>query len=271
MALLPTNCLNAVVSVGIGDDPAQRIWVGTGFFYGTKVKDQDKYQVFLITNKHVLQGVDSVWLRFNKTSVQESEDYRLILKNADTGAQQWSSHPTVDVAACGFILINQIQEAGYDAGFLAADTLAETKQELKSRGATEGDGIFLLGFPMSLIGQERRYVICRSGYIARIQDMHEGLNNQYLVDAMVFPGNSGGPVISRPQLSSLQGTQAVHTAKLIGIVTSYVPYQDVAESRQTRRVRVVFEENSGLAVVLPIDYVNEVAKLERDRLIPPDP
>jgi len=234
MALLPTNFLNAVVSIGVGDDPAQRIWVGTGFFYGIKMKDQDGYQVFLITNKHVLEGADSVWLRFNKTSVQESDDYRLILKDAATGNQEWSSHPTVDVAARGFILINQMQEAGYDAGFFSADTSADTKQDLKSRGATEGDGIFLLGFPMNLVGQERRYVICRSGYIARIQDMHEDLSNQYLVDAMVFPGNSGSPVISRPQLSSLEGTQAVHTPKLIGIVKSYVPYQDVAESRQTR-------------------------------------
>lgn len=39
---------------------------------------------------------------------------------------------------------------------------------------------------------------------------------------------------------------------------SYETYKDVAISRQTRRPRIVFEENSGLASVIPVDRVNEL-------------
>ena len=269
MALLPSNSMNCVVSIGIGNDPATRRWIGTGFFYGITAEAEDGYLVFLITNKHVLEGSNQVWLRFNKTSSQESNDYPVVLRDAASGAPRWSAHPTEDVAAFGFILTDQMREAGYDIGFFSDDSMvAEKKQDLKNRGATEGDGIFLLGFPMGLIGQERRYVMCRTGCIARIQDMHEGLSDQFLVDAMVFPGNSGGPVISKPQLTSLQNTQKVTRSKLMGIVQAYVPYREVAVSKQTGHDRVIFEENSGLAVVLPVDFVDEVARLENARLTP---
>ena len=42
------------------------------------------------------------------------------------------------------------------------------------------------------------------------------------------------------------------------MVQSYVPYQDVAISVQTKRARITFDENSGLASVIPVDRVNEL-------------
>ena len=42
---------------------------------------------------------------------------------------------------------------------------------------------------------------------------------------------------------------------MIGVVAAYLPYHDIAISQQTRRPRIVFEENSGLASIVPIDRV----------------
>jgi hypothetical protein len=75
-----------------------------------------------------------------------------------------------------------------------------------------------------------------------------------LIDALVFPGNSGGPVITRPELTSIEGTKRQNNAYLLGVVRAYVPYQDVAISQQTGRPRIAFEENSGLAEVIPMDF-----------------
>jgi hypothetical protein len=47
-------------------------------------------------------------------------------------------------------------------------------------------------------------------------------------------------------------------SKAFGVVTSRVHYQDVAVSQQTGRSRIVFEENSGLATVFPIEYVQSM-------------
>src|ERR1019366_8874960 len=57
-----------------------------------------------------------------------------------------------------------------------------------------------LGFPLQLVGGERNYVIVRHGTIARIGDMLAGTNKNFLVDTFIFPGNSGGPVILKPEM-----------------------------------------------------------------------
>jgi S1-C subfamily serine protease len=121
----------------------------------------------------------------------------------------------------------------------------------------EGDGAYALGFPMGLVGEERNFVIVRQGSIARIRDALAGFSKEILVDVAIFPGNSGGPVVTKPEIAAIQGTLAQTTAYLLGVVKGYIPYLDVAISTQTKKPRIIFEENSGLAAVIPIDYVIE--------------
>jgi hypothetical protein len=110
---------------------------------------------------------------------------------------------------------------------------------------------------MNLAGVQKNYVIVRQGVIARIAEMLDGISNTFMIDTLVFPGNSGGPVVLKPEMFAIDGTKPQTNANLIGVVTSYRPYTDIAISPQTGRPRIVFEENSGLAEVLPIDYVDE--------------
>jgi hypothetical protein len=71
---------------------------------------------------------------------------------------------------------------------------------------------------------------------------------EQLAFAARAPGNSGGPVIYSPALKIGQGLNSplINDEELIGIVSSFIPYQEPAISPQTQRVRVVFEENSDL-------------------------
>ena len=87
-----------------------------------------------------------------------------------------------------------------------------------------------------------------------------------LVDVLVFPGNSGGPVIICPSNLAIRGTKTIERADLVGIVKEYVSYTDVAISQQTRRPRIIFEENSGLAVVESVDSIMETVELANKRL-----
>ena len=95
--------------------------------------------------------------------------------------------------------------------------------------------------------------------------MLDHASRTFLIDAFVFPGNSGGPVVLRPEISAIQGTKNQSTAYLIGIVLSYMPYIDAAFSLQTHRTRVTFEENSGLAEILPTDYIDAAIKAYREK------
>jgi hypothetical protein len=137
------------------------------------------------------------------------------------------------------------------------------KRALINEEVAAGDAVFVLGFPMNLAGAQRNYVIVREGIVARITEMLEGASNTFMIDSFVFPGNSGGPVVLKPEAFSIQGTKSHNNAGLIGVVTSYRPYTDVAVSPQTNRPRVLFEENSGLADVVPIDYVEEAIRAWR--------
>ena len=112
MALLSPAFLDAVVAIGVGDDPATRHWVGTGFLYGALdskgENDQLSYLIFLITNEHVLRGHKNVWLKFNDSSGGGSFDYVVTLI-ASNGKKLWAQHSKADVAAT-FINANTLEK-----------------------------------------------------------------------------------------------------------------------------------------------------------------
>lgn len=272
MALLPPFFLDTVVAIGVGDDAPKRKWIGTGFIYGNAIVSDPptkptRYRLWLITNKHVLRDLSAIHVKFNSAQDTSSSDYPISLTASDK-ASLWVGHPDneTDVAAI-FLNAGFLHTAKRRFAFFSSDEHCLAKVGMKAQGLTEGDRCFVLGFPMGLVSQQRQYVICRSGIIARIRDYLEGHARDYLIDATVFPGNSGGPVILCPSALAITGTKPIQRSALIGIVKSYVPYIDVAVSPQTGRPRITFEENSGLASVEPLDAITETVQLAERQLV----
>lgn len=257
MALIPPFFLDCVVAIGIENANG---WIGTGFlvgrFFKTDEKNQNKYHIFLVTNKHVLDGKNSVKVRFNPHNSEPAKDYNIPL--VIDGNKTWTGHHRndIDVAAIN-INPNILEEEGMKFNFFRPDKHILHIEQMVEKGMAEGDFIYVLGFPMSLVNPDRQYVIVRLGSIARIRDVLEKRRNDFIVDSFVFPGNSGGPVVSKPEILSIEGTKPISTAYLIGIVSSFLTYPDVAISQQTKRKRIVFEENSGLSIVIPTDFIME--------------
>jgi S1-C subfamily serine protease len=261
MALIPPFFLDCVVAIGFDTAKGERQYVATGFLYGNFLKqdgEKKHYNVFLVTNKHVFEGAEVAWLRFNPEVDEPAREFGVDLLDAEK-KPLWLTHldPEVDLAVIPinplFLKENKIRFAYFRSELHIANRI----QALEI-GISEGDGVFVLGFPMGLIGEKRNFVIVRQGAIARIRDTLTGNSKEFLIDTTIFPGNSGGPVVTRPEFVSIQGTKAVSTAYLLGVVSSYVPYIDIAFSTQTKRPRITFEENSGLAAVVPIDYLVEI-------------
>jgi len=264
MALIPPFFLDCVVAIGFDAAKGERNYVATGFLYGDFLKREGEdrfYYLFLVTNKHVFEGAEAAWLRFNPEGDELARELSVRLLNADKKPIWFAHHdPEVDLAVIG-LNARVLQESKIRVSFFRSDTdIADRKKALEV-GISEGDGVFALGFPMGLIGEKRNFVIVRQGAIARIRDALAGIAKEFLIDTSIFPGNSGGPVISRPEVVSIEGTKAVSSAYLLGVVSSYIPYTDVAISPQTKRPRVTFEENSGLAAAVPIDYLVEIIGL----------
>lgn len=264
MALIPPFFLDTVVAIGTANTKGEKSWIGTGFLYGQLIADK-KYKVYLVTNKHVLEGKDFILVRFNPKTNDPSTDFPISLRQKNEQFT-WTSHPDpkIDIAVIN-INANLLKEKGMKFRFFESDTHISTISDMKNSETAEGDFIYVLGFPMGIVAHDRQNVICRNGTIARIRDLYEGRSNDYLIDSFIFPGNSGGPVISKPEFISIEGTKANTNASLIGIVKQYVPYHDVAYSHQTNRPRVIFEENSGLSLVVPADFIIGTIEFDQKR------
>ena len=273
MALIPPFFLDTVVAIGVNDDTSSRRWIGSGFIYGelvvnrTKEKhDKNSYMLWLVTNKHVLKGLRAIHIKFNSANEPDSKDYKVNLI-ARNGKPYWIGHPdeNIDVAVI-FISANILRQDSRSFSYFMSDRHIMNKKNLIDNKITEGDSVFVLGFPMGLVSQERQYVICRGGCIARIRDFLDNKSSDYMIDSPVFPGNSGGPVIISPSAYTIQGTKPIKQSCLVGIVKSYIPYKDSAISQQTLQPRIIFEENSGLTAVESVDSIEQTIRIAIKRL-----
>jgi S1-C subfamily serine protease len=264
LGLIPPFFFDCTVAIGVYDSSHEFQGIASGFLYGDfveKKEDKSVYKVFLVTNRHVLENRKEVVVRFNPVkSDEDARDYNLVLE--ENGKPLWLVHPNkdVDIAA---IRVNYtlLMEQKIQAAFFYSDKHVADIQKMNELGLMEGDGVYVLGFPLGIVGKKRNVVIARSGSVARIRDTLAEKGLEFLVDAFVFPGNSGGPVVSRAEITAVQGTKSQNASFLIGIVGSYLSYRDVAISRQTGKPRVIFEENSGLSRVHPVDFIIETIRL----------
>jgi hypothetical protein len=275
---LPVVFLDRVVAIGRKDTipgPNFGKWIGeaTGFldgdFKGKNSEQQDMSLPYLVTNRHVIEehiaATDGpLSVRFNQKSggpVREY-DFPLIVNGLPT----WRAHPDplVDVAV---VRLNGpwFEQNGikYDFFHSNFDTLSRVKA--KEIGLSEGYGVFVLGFPMNLVGTQQDYAVVRGGTIARVRDALDSpaTVKSFLIDSFIFPGNSGGPVVLRPEPTEAQfpgEKPPIRSAYLLGVVRGYLPYTDVAVSLQTRHPRVTFEENSGLTEVFSADCIDETIR-----------
>lgn len=263
MSLLPPVFIDAVIAIG-NPTTTDVQWVGSGFLYGAKEPmpsdelegSAQKYSLWLITNRHVVVGLNNPVIRFDASDSGQSIQIELA-----TVAEHpsWTCHsdPEFDVAAIR-LNINVVKRINAKLAFFEEEKSAATLKDLETLGVHEGNGGFILGFPLGLVDSTTGSVIARKSSIARIRNAYAGTSRVILVDGSVFPGNSGGPAIIHPEPFVITGTSPIQNAYLIGIVTSYVTYRDVAVSPKTGQQRVVFEENTGLTNVLSVDCINEV-------------
>ena len=263
-ALLPPAYLDAVVALGIPASNGSIQYKATGFLYGHPVGESGgEYRIFLITNRHVVEHIDMLKARFNRPMGSDSKIYDVPLRGND-GSMLWTGHPSSDVAAV-LISPKQLEKDGIKFTWIPGDRQLDLEQARELQ-ISEGDGIFVLGFPLGLAGKKRNYTIVRQGCIARIRDWLGGNSRTILIDATVFPGNSGGPVVTKPEIASIKGTKFNNSSRLIGMISRYLPYEDVAISAQTRKPRIIFQENSGLATVVPVDVIQETVDLAVKKL-----
>lgn len=274
MALIPPFFLDCVIAIGVRNQDGTNKWIGTGFLVGRFFEnegDKKRYHTFLVTNKHVLTGNKNIIVRFNPepSTAHTAKDYPIELVNAE-GKSIWIGHPSADVdVAIVYIKSAILRLDSRKFAYFRSDEHILSIKEMAEAEVSEGDFIYALGFPMGIVDPDMQYVIARSGIIARISNTLEGRYKDFIADLSNYPGNSGSPIVSKPEDLHIEGTKCLNKSYLLGILHSYIPYTDIAVSMQTGRPRITFEENSGLALVTPTDYIMETIEVYYKTLIEP--
>ena len=267
MSVIPKGFIDSVVAIGeetASGNANEKFWIGSGFIVSRKEETlPGKATFYIVTNKHVVKNKKRIYARFNDTGDSFVNDYPIDLYD-NNGYALFSAHPdeNTDIVAIQ-IIPNVLDEAKavWNAFDLSDHTL--TINQMMKTGVVEGSLVYNLGFPMNLVDIIKA-PICRLGCISRFIDTYIRQNEHptFLIDAHVFPGNSGGPVISRPEYISLRDTPNNTYANLIGIVSASILYKETLVSTQTGEPRMIQTENSGLTVVHPVDRIKEVVEIE---------
>ena len=269
MAIIPPFFMDAVVALGVEKPDGKKHWIGTGFLVGRKeADDPSELTVYVITNKHVVKNQRMLYVRFSNDGTEGVTDLPMQLLDKD-GTVRFSAHPSPEVDVVAIQIIPKvIVDNNLRLSCFELDSHALMLSQMQRTGVDEGSLVYALGFPMNLVSDSVKAPICRLGCISRVADAFLAPQSAtaFLVDAQAFPGNSGGPIVSRPEHISIENTPQNTSSNLVGILSAFIPYQEVLISQQTGKKRMVQEENSGLTIVHPVDRINEVVELEWARV-----
>ena len=160
MSLIPSSLLDTVVALGVPDQSGSVKFTATGFLYGHPVEKNEKggqqYWVFLVTNRHVIQNKTEFKVRFNSPMNASPKIYTLPVGNSP-GAIHWTLHPDPDVDVA-VLLIDAIGEPLEEVklSFIYGNSVASL-EKLREGKFSEGNEVFVLGYPLGLAGDEQNY------------------------------------------------------------------------------------------------------------------
>ncbi len=256
---------------------------GTGFWVARLVAPE-QYQVFLVTNKHVIwssegqhtkENVDEIRIHFTELDEQGGEQRgeisRLMINRAD-GTPAWREHPDADVDVVA------IEATVVGAHSAVANTCLRYEdflddQKRQQFDVTAGDDVFVVGYPFSSLGDtspairhcNNNFPLLRRGMISsligrKLEDDYAGrqrILRGFLVDGAVIPGSSGSPVILAQSSTRLIGNSFV-LGGLPLLFLGMIAEARLAEVRASSFHAVTY---AGLGFALDAETIKETIEL----------
>lgn len=207
----------------------------------------------IVTAKHVIQDENGKFIdeetivAFNqKTGVVGGRKIGELKRHDKVN---WIVHddPDVDLA----ILPIRIDSTNDDVMPISDKILLESEKIF------ETEEVIYVSFQPGIFSLNQVSPVIRHGIVSRITP-----ESPFFIDGFSFPGNSGSPVFLKPILNKDDGKITVKSdirpGKLIGVISASIQYREEAVSIQTGITRVVFEDNTGLSMVFPMDYLKQI-------------
>ena len=218
-------------TVRIEVDKAARTEAGTSFIFSYEHESQK--HLFLVTNKHVVEG--STVGRFfftlsDGTSPKIGERIDVRISDFETC---WVGHPdpSVDIATMPIVpVLEHIQNQGKQAYFKSIPhSLIPTDEQLADLDALEE--IVFIGYPSGMFDSKNLMPILRRSITATPPQLDYEGSKAFLVDASVFPGSSGSPVLicNQGSYKTKRGLSIGSRVLFLGVIAEFVFRQEAGE------------------------------------------
>jgi hypothetical protein len=259
---VPDEILKCVAFLAYESTDGPRL-AGTAFFLGRDLGEPDYYAVYLVTAKHVIDGIrekaisDRVFVRVNQ---KEASAVALT-----TDLDSWVSDPDDPFVDVAMLQVAPLQDE-YDYLVLPESRIA-TDEVISTNGIGVGDDAFLTGLFKNHVGRHRNIPIVRTGNIAAMPEEPVRTNfhgtlawiDAYLLEVRSIGGLSGSPVFV--VTSGFRGHGVITVGPqffLLGLVHGHwdLPFTAPDEvSPNSLRSEAI---NTGIAMVVPASKIVDV-------------
>jgi len=194
------------------------VGVGTSFVISHELEGYGR-ELFLITNKHVIEGGFTAYLYFTQVKDGAPNIGNPFFVRFDMFEWGWHGHPdpSVDISIHPISWVfDMIDTSGVSPFLMDLSTdIIVTPERAEALDAVEE--ILFIGYPNGLYDRKNYIPITRRGTTATpIWLDYDGFP-VFLIDASVFPGSSGSPVFRH--IPTIDGQSLAHL-QLLGIISS---------------------------------------------------
>lgn len=170
---------------------------GTGFFFNFSISENNNVPT-IITNRHVMENVESIKLIFSLndyfTSAERHVEKQIIEYNNVQAQVVYHSDPNIDLCAIKISPIIHLQiQNSIEFQFKSLNmSNVPTDEELEALRFMED--IIMIGYPNGVQDSKNNFPIFRRGSTATHPGIDYEGNPECVIDMTVTPGSSGSPV-----------------------------------------------------------------------------
>ncbi|WP_405082155.1 serine protease [Paenibacillus chitinolyticus] len=230
------SLMHSTIRIVSKDDNGETIGTGTGFFYQILCDIEKKTNVIVIvTNKHVVEQGSGVELIFNI----RGKDGKPVLNDHQTfylpkSDKLWINHPETDVDLCilpiGTLLNLAMSKNVHLLAIPFPEKIIPAAEELSKFTAIEE--IVTVGYPNGIWDEVNNLPIIRKGITATHPSIDYTGKKIFLIDAGIYPGSSGSPVLLYNSTSYADSTGEIYFGDrihLLGIV--YATFNNIGTGK----------------------------------------
>ncbi len=180
-------------TIRMEEKTGEKAGVGTGFFYFYDDR------LFIVTNKHVVEGVKNGSFIMLKGKTENGQWRPILGRGTEIffSEEYFSGHPDskIDIAVANVTAaINALKSQGIEPFWMhLTKELIPTKEE-EEEYFNPAEEIYFVGYPSGLWDMKNILPIIRKGITATPYYVNFMNEKKFLIDASVFPGSSGSPV-----------------------------------------------------------------------------